>query len=93
MTLFASLAEDIKQARLIAKIGIGSNAELASNRVRRKEPDAVDISGELVGILRDELDGLVPIRLVDFYCICRRYYVEYDPLNLTFRFVVLVQEF
>src|SRR6266700_5237975 len=43
VALFARLTEHIEQARLIAKIGVRSNAKLTGNGVSGNEPDAINI--------------------------------------------------
>ena len=65
--ILGSLLEHVHNSRLVAKVGIGSDAEFACDRIGGHEADAEDIGGELVGVLRDDLDGLVAVLLVDLH--------------------------
>ncbi len=62
----------VQDPSLIAKIGVRREAQIAGNGISGDEANPVNVSGQLVGILGDDLDGLVSVLFVDLHCVGRR---------------------
>ena len=76
MTLLGRLLQHVEHPRLVAEVRIGSDADIACDGVGGHEPDAENIGGQLIGVLRDHLDGLVAVLFIDLHGVGRRDVVD-----------------
>ncbi len=53
VTLLGRLLQDIKHPRLVAEVRIGGNTDVAGDGVGGHEPNAENIGGQLIGVVRD----------------------------------------
>ena len=65
MPFARGLGERVVHAGAKADHGVRRNAEFHGNRVGRREADATDIVGKPIGVFRHDLQGIVPVGLVD----------------------------
>ena len=67
MTLLGRLLQHVEHPCLVAEVRIGGDTDVARDRVGGHEADAENIGGQLIGVLRDHLDGLVAVLFVDLH--------------------------
>jgi len=65
VSIFTRLAQEIENACLIAHIGIGGDSDVAGDGIGSDEANAIDISSQLVGIARNNLNRFIPVLLVN----------------------------
>ena len=70
--ILSRLLQDVEQSRSVAEVRIGSNADVTRDGIGGHEPDPENIGGQLIGVLRDDLNGLITVLLVDLHGIGRR---------------------
>ena len=63
MTLFGGFVQYVQRAAAVSVFGTGGNAQISGDRVCRDEADAVNILGELVGIVGDRGDRVFAVLL------------------------------
>ena len=79
-------AQHVLDTRLHALRRVLIESELLSDRVRRYEPDPVNIISEAIRVFRDHADRIVPVGLIDLRSVTRadivRLEEQHDVLNL-----------
>ena len=67
VSLLCSLLQDVEHPGAVTEVRIGGDADVARDRVGGHEADAENIGGQLIGVLRDDLDSLVAVLFIDLH--------------------------